>query len=129
MLSYTIILTSLIVVTALVFDFINGFHDSANAIACSVSTRVLTLRQAVLMSATLNFVGAFINVKVAKTIGSGIVNPSLVTQEVVIAALLGAIIWNIVTWYYGIPSSSSHALIGGLVGAAIAFKGSITIVS
>ncbi len=129
MLSSTIVLTGIIVVTALIFDFINGFHDSANAIACSVSTRVLTLRQAVLMSAILNFVGAFINVKVAQTIGSGIVNPSMVTLEVVIAALLGAIIWNIITWYYGIPSSSSHALIGGLVGAAIAFKGSLSIVS
>lgn len=129
MLSSTLILTGVIVVTALVFDFINGFHDSANAIACSVSTRVLTLRQAVIMSAILNFVGAFINVKVASTIGKGIVDPTLVTLEVVLAALLGAIIWNIVTWYYGIPSSSSHALIGGLVGAAIAFKGSLSIVS
>jgi len=129
MLNYTIVLIGVIVVTALVFDFINGFHDSANAIACSVSTRVLTMRQAVLMSAVMNFVGAFINVNVAKTIGSGIVNPGLITLEVVLAALFGAIIWNVVTWYYGIPSSSSHALIGGLVGAAIAFKGSLTIVN
>lgn len=129
MLNYTIILIGVIVVTALVFDFINGFHDSANAIACSVSTRVLTLKQAVIMSAGMNFIGAFINVKVAKTIGSGIVNPSMITLEVVLAALLGAIIWNVITWYYGIPSSSSHALIGGLVGAAIAFKGSLTIIS
>lgn len=117
-----------IVIVALVFDFINGFHDSANAIACSVSTRVLSLKQAVVMSAALNFVGAFMNVKVAKTIGSGIVEPTSVVPEVIIAALVGAIVWNIITWYFGIPSSSSHALIGGLVGSAVMFQKSFTIV-
>jgi PiT family inorganic phosphate transporter len=117
-----------IVIVALVFDFINGFHDSANAIACSVSTRVLSLKQAVVMSAALNFVGAFMNVKVAKTIGSGIVEPTSVVPEVIIAALVGAIVWNIITWYFGIPSSSSHALIGGLVGSAVMFQKSFAIV-
>ncbi|KZL94417.1 inorganic phosphate transporter [Clostridium magnum] len=124
--SMIIIIT--IVIVALVFDFINGFHDSANAIACSVSTRVLTLKQAVIMSALLNFVGAFMNVKVAKTIGSGIVDPNSIVLEVIIAALVGAIVWNIITWYFGIPSSSSHALIGGLVGSAIMYKKSFIIV-
>lgn len=129
MLSSVMILTVAIVIIALIFDLINGFHDSANAIACSVSTRVLTMKQAVIMSAALNFVGAFMNVKVAKTIGSGIVNPNSITQQVIIAALIGAIIWNLITWYFGIPSSSSHALIGGLVGSAIMFKKSFIIVN
>jgi len=127
MLSSMIIIITIVIV-ALVFDFINGFHDSANAIACSVSTRVLTLKQAVIMSALLNFIGAFMNVKVAKTIGSGIVEPTSIVPEVIIAALIGAIVWNIITWYFGIPSSSSHALIGGLVGSAIMFKKSFIIV-
>ena len=129
MLSSTIVITAVIVVVALVFDFINGFHDSANAIACSVSTRVLTLKQAVFMSAMMNFAGAFMNVKVAKTIGSGIVDPNHIVLKVIVAALLGAIVWNIITWYFGIPSSSSHALIGGLVGSAIVFNHSVTIVN
>lgn len=129
MLSSTLVLTITIVIVALIFDFINGFHDSANAIACSVSTRVLTLKQAVIMSAILNFIGAFMNVKVAQTIGSGIVNPNHITQKVIIAALIGAIVWNIITWYFGIPSSSSHALIGGLVGSAIVYKSSFLIVN
>lgn len=128
MLSGAIGLTVIIVILALCFDFINGFHDSANAIATSVSTRVLTMRQAIIMSAVLNLLGAFINVKVASTIGSGLINPTSISQEVVIAGLLGAIIWNLITWYYSIPSSSSHALIGGLIGAAVAYKGSLLIV-
>lgn len=128
MLSGVTLATIIIVMIALIFDFINGFHDSANAIACSVSTRVLSLKQAIIMSAVLNFVGAFLNTKVAKTIGSGIVNPSLISSKVVIAALVGAIIWNLITWYYGIPSSSSHALIGGIIGAAVAYKGNFMIV-
>lgn len=129
MLSSTIIVTAVIVVVALAFDFINGFHDSANAIACSVSTRVLTLKQAVIMSAVMNFVGAFMNVKVAKTIGSGIVHADHITLKLIIAALLGAIIWNLITWYFGIPSSSSHALIGGLVGSAIIANHSFAVVN
>lgn len=118
-----------IVFLALAFDFINGFHDCANAIATTVSTRALTLRQAVMMSAILNFVGAFMSVAVAKTIGNGLVAPKLVTSEVIVAALLGAIIWNLLTWWLAIPSSSSHALIGGLLGASIAFTGSFVIVN
>ncbi len=129
MLSSVLILTFIIVFLALGFDFINGFHDSANAIACSVSTRVLTLKQAVIMSATLNFFGAFMNEKVAETIGSGLIDPNLISPSVIIAALVGAIIWNIITWYFGIPSSSSHALIGGLIGSAVVYKGSFVIVN
>src|SRR5437762_11016194 len=107
----------LVVALALVFDYINGFHDTANAVATVVSTNVLPGRTAVLMAAGFNFAGAFVGVGVAKTIGGGIADPASVTQVVVAAALLGAIAWNLLTWYFGIPSSSSHALIGGLVGA------------
>jgi len=121
-------LLSMIVILALAFDFINGFHDCATAIATTVSTRAMTLRQAVIMSACFNFFGAFMSTAVAKTIGSGLVNPTMITQHVIIAALLGAIIWNLITWYFGIPSSSSHALIGGLIGAAVAFSGTFIIV-
>jgi PiT family inorganic phosphate transporter len=115
--------TVAVVGAALIFDFINGFHDTANAIATSVSTRVLTPMRAVGMAAALNFLGALISTSVAKTIGQGIVVPEAVTQGVVIAALLGAIAWNLITWYWGIPSSSSHALVGGVVGAAVAYRG------
>src|SRR5881275_2981410 len=107
----------LVVVLALAFDYINGFHDTANAVATVVSTNVLPGRTAVLMAAVCNFVGAFAGVGVAKTIGGDIADPTSITQLVVAAALLGAIGWNLLTWYYGIPSSSSHALVGGLVGA------------
>lgn len=102
---------------ALIFDYINGFHDTANAVATVVSTGVLPPRTAVLLAAACNFIGAFMGVGVAKTIGGDIADPASVTQIVVAGALIGAIIWNLITWYYGIPSSSSHALIGGLVGA------------
>jgi PiT family inorganic phosphate transporter len=128
MLNSTVILLAIIVILALAFDFINGFHDCATAIATTVSTRAMTLRQAVIMSACFNFFGAFMSTAVAKTIGNGLVNPTMITQQVIMAALLGAIIWNLITWYYGIPSSSSHALIGGLIGAAISFSGSFVIV-
>jgi PiT family inorganic phosphate transporter len=107
----------LVVVLALVFDYVNGFHDAANAVATVVSTGVLAPRTAVLLAAACDFLGAFLGVGVAKTIGGNIADPASVTQVVVAAALLGAIFWNLLTWYYGIPSSSSHALIGGLVGA------------
>lgn len=107
----------LVVVLALAFDYINGFHDTANAVATVVSTNVLPGRTAVLLAAVCNFVGAFVGVGVAKTIGGDITDPKSITQLVVAAALLGAIAWNLLTWYYGIPSSSSHALIGGLVGS------------
>ena len=129
MLSTTVVITIIIVVLAIGFDFINGFHDTANAIATSVSTRVLTPRAAIIMSAILNLVGALLSVKVAKTVGADIVNPALIPQTVVIAALIGAILWNLLTWYLGIPSSSSHAIIGGLLGAAIMFRGGIDIVN
>lgn len=116
-----LILTILI---ALAFDFTNGFHDTANAIATSISTRVLSPPVAILMAAILNFVGAFISTNVAKTIGGDVVQTTALTSVVVMSALLAAISWNLVTWYYGLPSSSSHALIGGIIGAAVA--GSIT---
>jgi len=112
-----------VVVVALFFDFTNGFHDTANAIATSVSTRALSPRVAVLVAAILNFAGAFVSLKVAATIAKGIVDPEAVTLSVILAGLVGAITWNLVTWFLGLPSSSSHALIGGIAGAAIAFDG------
>lgn len=111
-----------IVLLALVFDFINGFHDTANAVATVISTRVLSPTLAILMVASLNLLGALSGTAVAKTIGSGIVGSS-VSMDVILAALIAAIIWNLVTWYYGIPSSSSHALIGGLIGGGISSAG------
>src|ERR687885_3066677 len=107
----------LVVLLALAFDYINGFHDTANAVATVVSTNVLPGRTAVLLAAVCNFGGAFAGVGVAKTIGGDIADPASVTQVVVAAALIGAIAWNLLTWYFGIPSSSSHALVGGIVGA------------
>ncbi len=112
-----------IVALALVFDYTNGFHDTANAIATSVSTRALSPRIAVMMAAGLNLLGALVSTSVAKTVGEGIVNTDLVTLQVVMAALVGAVVWNVVTWRFGIPSSSSHALFGGLIGATIASAG------
>ncbi|WP_313561583.1 inorganic phosphate transporter [Ruminiclostridium cellobioparum] len=118
-----------VVVLALGFDFINGFHDTANSIATSVSTRVLSPRQAILMSAVLNFVGALTSSKVAHTITNGLVDGDMIKgQYVIIATIIAAIIWDLITWYFGIPSSSSHALIGALVGSAIAYSGGISIV-
>jgi PiT family inorganic phosphate transporter len=113
----------LVVVAALAFDYINGFHDTANAIATVVSTRVLTPLQAIIMAAGLNFVGAMVAQEVAKTIASGIIQTDQATQTVVLAAIIGGIVWNLITWKFGIPSSSSHALIGGLVGAGLAHGG------
>jgi inorganic phosphate transporter, PiT family len=112
-----------VVVVALFFDFTNGFHDTANAIATSVSTRALTPRTAVLLAAILNFVGAFASFAVAATIAKGIVNPDVITLDVILAGLVGAITWNLITWFLGLPSSSSHALIGGVAGSAIAASG------
>ena len=117
------ILLILVVVAALAFDYINGFHDTANAIATVVSTKVLSPRAAILMAAGLNFLGAFYSESVAKTIAQGLVPPQETTQTVILAGVVGAIVWNLITWKYGIPSSSSHALIGGLIGAAIAHAG------
>lgn len=113
----------LVVFLALAFDYINGFHDTANAIATSVSTRAMTPKRAVILAASLNLIGALYSTGVAQTIAKDIVSPKFVTQEVVIAALLSATAWNLITWYFGIPSSSSHALIGGMAGAAVAKAG------
>jgi inorganic phosphate transporter, PiT family len=118
----------IVVVTALAFDFTNGFHDTANAIATSVSTRAMSPRFAVALSAVLNFAGAFISLQVAATIGQGIVEAGSVTTTVVFAGLIGAIAWNLATWYFGLPSSSSHALIGGIVGAAFAHDGANAVI-
>jgi len=112
-----------VVLLALFFDFTNGFHDAANAIATTVSTRALTPRKAVLMAGVLNFAGAFISIKVATTVGKGVVEPEVVTINVVLAGVVGAILWNLITWSLGLPSSSSHALIGGVAGAGIAAAG------
>ncbi|MGE5491812.1 MAG: anion permease [Actinomycetota bacterium] len=115
---------TLLVIVALLFDFMNGFHDAANSIATIVSTRVLKPHQAVLWASAFNFIAFFIfQLKVATTIGKGTIDPSIVDHYIVFGALVGAIVWNVITWYYGIPSSSSHALIGGLVGAALAKVG------
>src|SRR5512144_2235352 len=114
----------LIILVALTFDFLNGFHDAANSIATVVSTRVLSPQKAVLWAAFFNFVAAFVmGTAVAKTMGSGMIDLSVVTDEVILAGLLGAIAWNLFTWYYGLPVSSSHALIGGYAGAAVAKAG------
>src|SRR6058998_2226994 len=119
----TLILTVSLV--ALVFEYINGFHDTANSIATIVSTKVLTPRQAVALAACTNLLGALWGTAVAKTISSGLVDSKLVslTSEIIICALIGGILWNLLTWWFGLPSSSSHALIGGLCGAALAASG------
>src|SRR5256886_11310119 len=114
----------IVVVVALGFDFTNGFHDTANAVATSVSTRALTPRMAVLIAAVANLAGAFVSTAVAKTVGKGIIDTGLATEKTVLAALIGAIVWNLFTWWLGLPSSSTHALIGGLVGAALVQSGS-----
>jgi len=112
-----------VVVVALFFDFTNGFHDTANSIATSVSTRALSPRLAVLSAAVLNFAGAFVSIKVAATVAKGIVDPEAITLKIVLGGLVGAITWNLITWYLGLPSSSSHALIGGMIGSASAAEG------
>src|SRR4051794_2189255 len=113
----------IVVATALAFDYTNGFHDTANAIATMVSTRAMAPRVAVLYSALLNFAGAFISLKVAATVAKDFVDPNAVTPEILFGGLIGAIIWNLATWYFGLPSSSSHALIGGMVGAVLVAAG------
>src|SRR5213079_1282727 len=112
------------VAVALGFDFTNGFHDTANAVATSVSTRALSPRLAVLIAAVANLAGAFATTAVAKTVGKGIIDTGLANEKTILAALLGAIAWNLFTWWLGLPSSSTHALIGGLVGAALVQSGS-----
>jgi PiT family inorganic phosphate transporter len=117
------VLLVVVVAFALGFDFTNGFHDTANAVATSVSTRALSPRLAVLVAAVANLAGAFVTTAVAKTVGKGIIDTGLANEKTILAALVGAITWNLITWWLGLPSSSSHALIGGLVGAAIAQSG------
>src|SRR5947209_14621262 len=111
------VIVLLVVVTALVFDFTNGFHDTANSMATSIATGALKPRVAVAISAVLNLVGAFLSVEVAKTISSGLVDDTKIGPSIVFGGLIGAIVWNLVTWFVGLPSSSSHALFGGLIGA------------
>ena len=113
-----------VVVVGLAFDFTNGFHDTANYVATWVGTRALSPRAAVLVSAAANLAGAFVTTAVAKTVGKGIIDTRLATEHTVLAALFGAIAWNLLTWWVGLPSSSTHALIGGLVGAALVQSGS-----
>jgi PiT family inorganic phosphate transporter len=125
----TVFLTLVIVViAALIFDYINGFHDAANAIATVVSTGVLPMRTAILMAAVMNFIGAFMGLKVADTVAK-MVDPHAVSQVMVIAGVTGAIVWNLITWWFGIPSSSSHALMGGVIGASAAKTGGFAAVS
>jgi PiT family inorganic phosphate transporter len=118
----------IVVAVALFFDFTNGFHDTANSIATSVSTRALSPRAAVLSAAVLNFIGAFFFLEVAATVAKDIVNPEAITLKIVLAGLVGAITWNLITWYLGLPSSSSHALIGGVAGSAVAATGGFAVI-
>lgn len=120
----SVVLLVIVVATALAFDFTNGFHDTGNAMATSIATRALSPKRAVLLSASLNLVGAFLSLSVAATIAKGIVDAEVVTLEVVLAGLTGGIVWNLATWLLGIPSSSSHALVGGVVGAVLVSAGS-----
>ncbi len=125
----TTALVAFIILVALTFDFLNGFHDAANSIATVVSTRVLAPNKAVAWAAFFNFVAAFVlGTRVAKTMGSGMIDLSAVTREVILAGLLGAIAWNLITWYYGLPVSSSHALIGAYAGAAVMKAGSFRVI-
>ena len=117
------LILGIVVVTALAFDFTNGFHDTANVVATSISTRAMAPRIAVAFAALLNFAGAFISLEVAATVASDVVDPLAITTTVIFAGLVGAIAWNLITWYFGLPSSSSHALIGGVVGATFAAAG------
>jgi inorganic phosphate transporter, PiT family len=117
------IILVIVVATALAFDFTNGFHDTANVVATSISTRAMSPRIAVAYSAALNFAGAFISLEVAATVAEDVVEAGAITPTVVFAGLIGAIAWNLITWYYGLPSSSSHALIGGVVGSTVAAVG------
>ncbi|SFC16395.1 inorganic phosphate transporter [Clostridium uliginosum] len=125
----TMTITILIVFLVIIFDFINGFHDTATAVATSITTRALTPATAILVCAVFNFMGAFTGTAVAKTVGENIVSNASIEQWVILGVLISAIIWNLITWYFGIPSSSSHALIGSLVGGGIAYNGSFNVVN
>ncbi len=120
---HSLLLLVIVVATALAFDFTNGFHDTANVVAAAISTRALSPRAAIGLAAVLNFAGAFISLKVAATIATGIIDAGRVTETIAFAGLVGAILWNLLTWRFGLPSSSSHALIGGVVGAMLAAHG------
>src|SRR3954465_6175017 len=122
--SAELIILVLLIATALAFDFTNGFHDTANAMATSIATGALRPRTAVLLAGVLNLVGAFLSVQVALTISNGLVDDTLITPQVILGALVGAILWNLLTWLLGLPSSSSHALFGGLIGATWVAAGS-----
>src|ERR1700754_1646059 len=117
------VLLVLVIVTAVAFDFTNGFHDTANAMATSIATGALKPRVAVALSGVLNLLGAFLSVSVAATIANGIVDSAQVTLPIIFSGLLGAIAWNVLTWYFGLPSSSSHALVGGVIGATVVAAG------
>jgi len=125
----TMTITILIVIFVLIFDFINGFHDTATAVATSITTRALTPKTAIIICSIFNFIGAFTGTAVAKTVGEDIVSHASIKQWVILGVLISAIIWNLITWYFGIPSSSSHALIGALVGGGIAYNGSFDVVN
>ena len=124
----TYLLLVCVIVLATIFDFINGFHDTANAIATSVSTRVLSPKTAVIMAAVLNLAGALTGTAVAKTVGAGLVEAQYITQATIVAALLSAIIWDLITWYFGLPTSSSHALLASILGAAVATVGTEAVI-
>ncbi|NFH81467.1 inorganic phosphate transporter [Clostridium botulinum] len=125
----SLIVTILIIIFAVAFDFINGFHDTATAVATSITTRALTPKQAIIICCIFNFFGAFMGTAVAKTVGENIVSHSSIPQWVIMCVLISSIIWNLLTWYFGIPSSSSHALIGALVGAGIAYTSTLNVVN
>ena len=125
---YALVLLALVVLLGVIFEYVNGFHDAANAIATVVATRVLTPAQAVIMAGSLNLVGALSGVAVAKTVGNGIVDAKVVTQDLVIAALIAAIAWDLLTWYFGLPTSSSHALIFSIIGASVAIHGTDVVI-
>jgi PiT family inorganic phosphate transporter len=130
MMEHAMIVMILLVVVALLFDFMNGFHDAANSIALMVSTRLLTPQAAVIWAAFFNFIAFLVfGTAVAKMVGKGIIDPSVINNTLIFGALCGAIIWNVITWWFGIPSSSSHALVGGLVGAGVAKAGTSAIVA
>ena len=122
-------ITVLIVITVLIFDFINGFHDTATAVATSITTKALKPRTAIIICAVFNLLGAFMGTAVAKTVGESIVSHKFLPQWVILGVLISAIIWNIITWYFGIPSSSSHALIGAMIGGGIAYNSSLNVVN
>ncbi|AOR24825.1 inorganic phosphate transporter [Clostridium taeniosporum] len=125
----SLIITVLIIIFALTFDFINGFHDTATAVATSITTRALTPKKAIIICCVCNFFGAFMGTSVAKTVGDNIVSHASIPQWVIMCVLISSIIWNLITWYFGIPSSSSHALIGALIGAGIAYTSTINVVN